>query len=69
MLKRKDLNSILSGFTKIQKKLEKYITQVGNDLSINSEKIVELENDRHYLNSQVSKANTVYANLNKLLGE
>ena len=69
MLGHKNLEGILSGFTKIQKQLEAYNVQVAKDLDVNSDRLAELENDRQVLEAQAAKADTVYANLSTLLGE
>lgn len=69
MLGRRNLDSILSGFTKIQKQLEGYTAQVVEDLGVNEIKIAQLEGTRRELREGAEKANKVYANLSKLLGE
>ena len=69
MLRRKKLDSILSGFIKIQKQLEGYIEQVGNDLTANASRITDLGAERSELHYCRAKANTVSTNLSNLLGE
>ncbi len=64
---RKKLDNILSTFTKVQKDLETYTMQCGEDLGVNEVKIANLEVKRKELKTGIEKANKVYANLNKLL--
>ncbi len=69
MLKRNKLDGILSGFTKIQKKLGAYISQVDKDVEAKGAEIVQLEATRGELRTEAVRANKVYDNLTKLLGE
>ena len=69
MLFRKKLDGILSGFNKIQKDLEDYVEQGVEDLGVNEVKIALLESKRSELREGMEKANKVYANLSKLLGD
>ena len=69
MLRRKKLDSILSGFTKIQKQLEGYTEQVDKDLTVNKDRIENLRTERAELEVCREKADTVYTNLGKLLGD
>ena len=69
MLRRKKLDGILSGFTKIQKQLVAYNDQVAKDLDANKGAITALEDKREELKYCSSRASTVSANLSKLLGD
>lgn len=69
MLRRKKLDGILSGFTKIQKQLAAYNDQVAKDLVVNESAIAELEEKGLELEACSSRASTVSTNLSKLLGD
>jgi len=69
MIFKKKLGNILSGFNKIQKDLEGFVAQGVEDLGVNEVKIAQLESKRKDMREGMEKANKVYANLNKLLGD
>lgn len=69
MIFRKKLDGILSGFNKIQKEIETFVVQGVEDLGVNEVKIALLEAKRAEMREGMEKANKVYANLSKLLGD
>lgn len=64
----KDLNSILSQFTKVQKDLENFV-KVKTGMKVQKEsEILNLKGDIDVLQIQIKQAEAVKANVDKILG-
>ena len=69
MLFKKNLDGILSGFTKIKKDLDLFIDQGQEDLGDNEVSIAQLEMKREELAESMTKALVVRDNISSIIGE